>query len=511
MAATRATNSCVACRNGKRRCDRDRPKCATCFRCVYDVDVPRPLGIDSDHPSAHVYGPGHSALSISSQPSGTAMGVSASAGLIDITASTDPFRHESIRKPTVDAITQKELFRIVGSPNNMRQVASSYFASISRRIPIVSANRFLDKLPSTVSTGCDADFAALCLSIYLILEVPQPGDVSMQSSLYVKVKGILSLLEATSYHSLEVVQSRILVAFYEMGHGLYPAATASIGACGKMARFIGLHSDSTYQNPDEETAWKILAEEKRRTLWALHNLDRYLNLCTQESLFVTPFPQGTDPLPIEESCWSQDIALNPVVHTLNTPSDVSIASFARECQICHLVGRVQRNVYDPTPDASFQAQEAEQLEVTMLAFIPLLRQDGEEFGKYCISFAICSSAIYTLYAASLESDKYDPGSMNRHYTLLEETSLELTRYCRRLFEIEEEIDYGLLSPFVPYALYQSAVIQLRFGNLNRVTTYTENVDYLKMVLGYFTKRWLVAARYLRELEADSPPLLLTIA
>ncbi|RDW58511.1 hypothetical protein BP5796_12441 [Coleophoma crateriformis] len=485
------------------------PGLSTGRSCVYDVAAPQLSSIDSDHPSAHVYGPGHGAPSISSQSSGTALGVSASAGLIDLTAGTDPFRHESIRKPTVNAIAQKELLRIVGSPNNMRQVASSYFAAISCRIPIVSAKRFLERLPSTVFADCDADFAALCLCIYLILEVPQPGDVSMQSSLYVKVKGILSLLEATSYHSLEAVQSRILVAFYEMGHGLYPAAAASIGACGKMARFIGLHSNSTFRNPKGK-AWEILAEEKRRTLWALHNLDRYLNLCTQESLFVTPFPQGTDPLPIEESCWTQDIALCPVVHTLNTPSDVSIASFARECQICHLVGRVQRNVYDPTPDASFQAQEAEQLEVTMLAFIPLLRQDGEEFGKYCISFAICSSAIYTLYAASLESDKYDPGTMARRYTLLEETSLELTRYCRRLFEVEEEINYGLLSPFVPYALYQSAVVQLRFANQNLITTYAENVAFLKQVLGYFTKRWLVAARYLRELEGDSPPLLLTI-
>lgn len=99
----------------------------------------------------------------------------------------------------------------------------------------------------------------------------------MQSSLYVKVKGIISLLEATTYHSLETVQSRILVAFYELGHGLHHAATASIGACGKIARFIALHNDLKHPYP-EETARGILLEEKRRTMWALHNLDRYVHL-----------------------------------------------------------------------------------------------------------------------------------------------------------------------------------------------------------------------------------------
>jgi hypothetical protein len=243
--------------------------------CVYDEDALQAPGINFDHPVADVYPPIYGAPSISPQSSGTVPGSSALPGLIDATASIDPFRHESIRKPTVDAIARKELLQIVGSPDNMRQVANSYFASISRRIPILSTKGFLERLPSTSFNSCDADFAALCLCVCLILEVPPPEDVSMQSSMYVKAKGIIGLLEATSYHSLEAVQSRILVAFYEMGHGLHPAAAASIGACGKIARSIGLHNDLTYPSP-EETAAAILVEEKRRTLWALHNLDRYV-------------------------------------------------------------------------------------------------------------------------------------------------------------------------------------------------------------------------------------------
>lgn len=87
---------------------------------------------------------------------------------------------------------------------------------------------------------------------------------------------------------------------------------------------------------------------------------------------------------------TKKIAPSLVTHNLNTPADVSIGSFARECQISHLVGRVLRNVYEPVSDEVFQAKEAAQLEATMATFIPLLQNDAEDFGKYCISFAICS-------------------------------------------------------------------------------------------------------------------------
>ena len=188
-------------------------------------------------------------------------------------SSIDPFRHDSLRRPTVDAIIDKEFLRILGSHDRMHEVASVYFSSISIRIPILSEKRFRKRLPSALSPKRDAEFAALCLCVYLVLEIPQPGDETMQSSLYVSVKSILSLLEATSFRSLEAVQCRVLVAFYEVGHGIYPAAAVSVGACAKLAQVLGLRREiPSFEYGDESD---IVAEERRRTWWALHNLDRY--------------------------------------------------------------------------------------------------------------------------------------------------------------------------------------------------------------------------------------------
>ncbi|KAK0761215.1 hypothetical protein N5P37_006162, partial [Trichoderma harzianum] len=434
----------------------------------------------------------NSSRSYSPQSSRSATDVWNSPSFTDVTSGVEPFLHDSLRRPTVDVIVQKQLLKIVKSRSEMHRIADSYFATIARRISIVSAQRFYARLPKIESPSCGADFAALCLCVHLVLQLPLSHDSSMQSSLYVTVKGIISLLEATSFQSVEVIQCRILIAFYEIGHGIYPAAAASIGGCAKMARFAGFHRHSILSTYDEER--EIVVEEKKRTLWALHNLDRYLNLSMGESIFTTPFAQETDPLPIEEDLWAKNIAPSLVTHNLNTPADVSIGSFARECQISHVVGRVLRNVYEPVSDEAFQAKEAAQLEATMSTFIPLLQNDTEDFGKYCISFAICSSAIFTLYGCSADQERYGVRIQNCPATLAEHTALETTRYCRKLFEDEEAINYSCLSPFVPYALYQSAVIQLQLLQRDPNAKYEDNVDFLKQVLRNFGKRWMLAIK-----------------
>lgn len=99
-----------------------------------------------------------------------------------------------------------------------------------------------------------------------------------------------------------------------------------------------------------------------------------------------------------------------------------------------------------------------------------------------------SSALFTLYGSSIVKG----GDNVRRAALVEETAVEITDYCRKLFGIEEQIHYGILSPFIPYALYQAAVIQQQILKHNPERRYERNVHFLKQVLGSFNKRWLVA-------------------
>ena len=89
--------------------------------------------------------------------------------------------------------------------------------------------------------------------------------------------------------------------------------------------------------------------------------------------------------------YSQSVATSTdSATTLGTAYDVRVGQFARECQVAHLAGRVIRHVYDPASDLSFQAEEAAQLERTLLALIPVLSEEELQFGRYCSALGICT-------------------------------------------------------------------------------------------------------------------------
>ncbi|KAF2495631.1 hypothetical protein BU16DRAFT_539560 [Lophium mytilinum] len=400
----------------------------------------------------------------------------------------DPFRYASLRKPTVDVQISTEVLKVVGTQDNMIAIADAFFNSVATRIPIVSVPRFNERLPS-LSLSTPADFSALCLCMYLSQQHPLSQAESMQSSLYVTAKSFISLLEATSYQSLEVVQCRLLLTFYEMGHGIYPAASISIGACARMARYIGLHKANKQTLQPGST--RIDAEERRRVWWAVVNLERFINLCSGDALFGTDDPQAQDSLPIEDSIWLQ--RQQTTNHTLSTTSDVTVGQFARECQVSHLVGRVLRHVFDPTSDPAFQANEALQLERTLMAFMPLLMDEELQFGKYCAALGICSSALFTLYDSAMsrlqENSEVD---QLRIFSSLEPLSRRIVDFSGQLFGKAEDIDYETLSPYVPYSLYQAAAVQCQLRKKTGDGVYETGLDSLKQVLRYFNKRWLIA-------------------
>ena len=117
-----------------------------------------------------------------------------------------------------------------------------------------------------------ADFVALCLSMHLVVQQPSADYPRMQSSLYANLKSLLGLLEAVGYNSLDVVQCRLLCIFYEMGHGMFPAATISLGTCARIARSLGLYS--VQDEPLRNATSRVAEEERRRAWWMLLNLDR---------------------------------------------------------------------------------------------------------------------------------------------------------------------------------------------------------------------------------------------
>lgn len=186
--------------------------------------------------------------------------------------SVDPFRHEALRQPTVNIAVSTEVAKIVGTYDDIHSMATKYFDTIWQRLPIISKVRFFERL-SAVSSNPQADFLVVCLAINLLLEYPSSHEQSMQSSSYVVVKSFINLLESASFLSLDVVQARLLVTFYELGHGIQVGASISVAACARTARLLGLNKKS-FQGVKEIYEDRIVAEEQKRVWWAVVNLDR---------------------------------------------------------------------------------------------------------------------------------------------------------------------------------------------------------------------------------------------
>lgn len=101
---------------------------------------------------------------------------------------------------------------------------------------MVSRKRFYEDLRThSENLGAAADLAFLLLGMKLMTWQPSEDDVSPEkqtarTAAYIETKSFGFQLEASGMFSLRVLQGLLLVAFYEVGHAIYPAAFMSIAA-----------------------------------------------------------------------------------------------------------------------------------------------------------------------------------------------------------------------------------------------------------------------------------------
>lgn len=84
------------------------------------------------------------------------------------------------------------------------------------------------------------DLALLFLAMRIITTQPQDGVRPAELPLYGCVKRVLAMVESSGLVSLMYLQALVLVALYEFGHAIYPAAWMTVGACVRYADMLGL-------------------------------------------------------------------------------------------------------------------------------------------------------------------------------------------------------------------------------------------------------------------------------
>ena len=159
-------------------------------------------------------------------------------------------------------------------------IVSKYFKGIHQWLPIISKERFNQRLKNIQSVPT-ADFSMLLLTMGLITQCP---SVDLQKKrdrevFYLATKTLLAQVQTLVQYSLRSIQAGVILAMYEHGHGMIEASYVTIGTAARMAFAMGLHNRKFSEEPKGTYGW-FAEEEALSTWWGLVICDR----CVTSSL-----------------------------------------------------------------------------------------------------------------------------------------------------------------------------------------------------------------------------------
>lgn len=173
----------------------------------------------------------------------------------------------------------------LGDAAKQRTISSHYFHVAHHWLPIVSKQYFCRRLDAPPETW-PPDLTLLLLCMKLIDWLPDASGP--QTDLYRAVKRFFLEVELTGLVSLTLLQAALLIAFYELGHALYPFASTSVGVCVRYGAALGIEPRSKEPGNRLSTDW-VEEEEQTRLWWALFLLDRLVLFHYSVLLLPLPF------------------------------------------------------------------------------------------------------------------------------------------------------------------------------------------------------------------------------
>ncbi|UKZ81898.1 hypothetical protein TrVFT333_009674 [Trichoderma virens FT-333] len=195
--------------------------------------------------------------------------------------------------------------------------------------------------------------------------------------------------------SLQALQAKVLLAYYELGHAIYPAAYLATGSCAKYGIALGLHNAS---HQTVQTLSLDEAEERLRTWWAILVLERCIRLGYPDHVLLTPEPNIWDYLSIDDDVWDNQLIVIRVsqnenqYQTLSPIHEEKSGRFTILAQGAYLLGGVIRNISqsEVAAERSFRDDEAKQLRRTLSALLRLseVATDAQNY-DFCAQKSIC--------------------------------------------------------------------------------------------------------------------------
>lgn len=178
------------------------------------------------------------------------------------------FSRAQLSVDNVEVTVTDEIAELVGGVLDIQAVSDRFFKSVHMWMPILSKPGFSSTLLSRL-TYKKSELYLLVLSMKLCSTRGTP----LNTALYETVKLFHFKLQSSGVLSVLVLQAAVLIALYELGQAIYPAAFLSIGSCARYAVALGI--DKSILSPSTSNSQWIEEEERRRVWWAILVLDRY--------------------------------------------------------------------------------------------------------------------------------------------------------------------------------------------------------------------------------------------
>ncbi|KAJ6013705.1 hypothetical protein N7540_008296 [Penicillium herquei] len=369
------------------------------------------------------------------------------------------------------------ILHLLGDLDEIRFTAERFFNHIHRWMPFISKKRFYD-LHLLPSFHTRSDVVLLFVAMKLITTFPPTDSQSHRTALYHAAKHFH--LRTEECLSILVLQAGLLIALYELGHGIYPAAFLSIGACA---------------STQKKVLTLVEVEERRRVWWAIVVLDRFISIGCPGRPFATADPKLDDLLPSDDAAWDEGIVKPDRLSALSYPTTGNMSKFALVCQAARLLGQALHFLsHDPvSQDGVWQ-----QLDRTLHSMLTAaLNIDSPDYDQITFIYSALV-ALYTPWLSSNANQKID-----NDYAL--RASLTLQQITDRINAnlIERQCFLGRnqedISPWGLYFAYRVCGAHMR---PDRSSDSADVSKTLRETLQVIDMRWGVAGVYLQLLEAQ---------
>jgi hypothetical protein len=176
------------------------------------------------------------------------------------------YSHVEIPKPSLTVPTH--IAEYIGDPQT---IAANYWDSVHWWMPIISKKRFYNHVmnPLTPKTA-ELPLLLSCMKILLW----RPANEPQPHAEHLAIKHTILEAENAGILTLPLLQAKILLTIFELGHAIYPAAYFSIASCARYGTALGVNKCLEANVLSNAPAAILEAEEKKRAWWAILILDR---------------------------------------------------------------------------------------------------------------------------------------------------------------------------------------------------------------------------------------------